>query len=413
MKNKRHTLTLALAFAVGAATVHAATFTWSGTTSNVWATGTNWAGGTAPASSPATDVVFATNTGLGSGYSASFANSQTIGSLTVNVSQFSLIGTATRTLTVGGASTTGRITLGTELTTDSIIFTNGATPRLLVQFANDIVLKNGGTGLASFGNARLQNGSVSTTDGTIRFQGSGSWRFLTNSYLGKNINDATPPAHKLDLVLEAAEADSFTGTLRYSAATAMDVDNVRVNSGTFQLDNGSTVKVTGAVSVAGAGTFRGAGTVEGDVTVDGKLSTATDASVRSLTVNGDLTLGATAETTLRVFAGSADAINGLGFFTQGGSLLINVVAGEYAGVDLFEGFSSTGGAFSSVSVSGTALVLSGSEWRGVVNGYDWTFDAATGLLSSVQSSIPEPASAALLTALGVAGVVAVRRRGGR
>lgn len=398
MKTNPTRILLSLVLLTGVTMANAATYTWSGATNNTWDTGTNWEGGTKPPSGSNNDIVFDTNTGMGSGYSVAFATSTTIGSLTVDISQLSIIGTATRTLAIGDASKAGQINITSALTKDSILFTNGTSPRLKVEFANEIKLTNNGTGQASFGNARLQNGNGASQTGIVRFQGSGDWAFLANSYLGKSI-DGGGNGNEVSVVLQGGSEDAFSGTLRYAASTAMDVAQLQVNSGTFRLES-STVKASEGVHVGEGGTFNGSGTIEGNVLVDGNLVTGFGVNVATLTVNGDLTLSDTAETSLRVFSSSADRISGTGILSLDGVLVIDVAPEEIAGIVLYDGFSVINGYFSGVLIGDTALSqISAGEWGGVVAGYEWSFLSETGVLSST-IAVPEPALTGALLAAG-------------
>lgn len=382
----------------------AQTYTWAGAT-NAWSTASNWEGGVVPPNALASEVVFNNTSGSSNG-NILFMGSQRIGSLTVNTSRFGLIAGQSRDLSIGDATQAGRVTLTSTFTEDSLVFSAGATPMMNVLFSNEIVLKNEGTGLASFGRARLMNRSDGTQEGIIRFQGSGSWAFSAPSYLGKHTSGNT---QETKVVLDGSAGSVFTGTVHYGATAAMDVSSLEINSGTFQLGN-STIKASSGIVVGSLGTLSGSGSIEGNLLVDGNLATYSDVGTAVLNVDGDVTLANTATTSLRVIGESAvDAIVGSGgILTLDGIFVIDVVPQEIAGVVLYSGFDSIAGDFTSVLIGDTALEQTGvGEWGGFVDGYQWSFISTTGQLSS---AIPEPTTVALLFA-GTAFVwVGIRRR---
>lgn len=387
---------------------NAANVSWTGTTDSIWSTPGNWSGGTVP--DTADDVTINTTTGLASGYRIDFSVSDTIQSLTVDVATFQLRATSTRNIQFGGSDTSapGAITLSSNYTNAAgqYLFHGSATPTLEVRFYHELTLTNNGTGEATFGKAVLRNNSTSTGTDTVYFAGSGNWAFVTDVPGTSSAIQKMSAGATFDVELKNGTG-AFTGTLRYATATAMTVDNVRVNSGTLLLE-GSSIVTTGTSSTTGLtvgadGTFAGTGSVTGSASVNGVLTPGTPADgTGALTFNNGLLLQAAAQVRMDInglTAGDFDSIGGGGLLTYNGALVLTLT-GTYDIDDawvLFEGFGTRDGSFASVSLNGVGFTNVGGLWSGLVGGSMYGFDEATGTLTVV----PEPSTLALL---GLAGL---------
>ena len=210
-------------------------------------------------------------------------------------------------------------------------------------------------------------------------------------------------AGKLALVL-----NSGTQTLTKSGTTALNgiynyTGNTTVNGGTLAVGSGIALPNTPVVTV-GAGavldvsasgltlgsaqTLTGGGTVLGNVTVNGTL--ALGGSIRMLTASNNVTLGATAT---NVFAISKAALTNsvlrvAGTLTYGGLLTVTNLAGTPAAGDAFTLFPAGAHAGSFAQTNLPALAA----------GLGWTFNAAAGSLTVVQTVATNAVSLVLTNA---------------
>lgn len=203
------------------------------------------------------------------------------------------------------------------------------------------------------------------------------------------------------------------GVLQFTGAggSLNHTGNTVVQSGTLimnaNLASASAVSVQSGAAMFGTGTIAGAAT-----TVSGAFLSpgAVSGTAGLLTFGSSLGLGGQ---TLLELTGTArgtqyDAFNVGGALTYGGSLQLQfsgtLPEGTY---NLFSGFGSQAGTFSSITALGGysgSLSESSGVWTGTFGPQTLTFSNATGDLVIV----PEPAS--LLAAMVVAGAVAAGRR---
>lgn len=182
------------------------------------------------------------------------------------------------------------------------------------------------------------------------------------------------------------------GANEYSGATA-------VNGGTL-LVNGNQSAAAGAVTVASGATLGGSGQIGGAVTVDGILSPGNSPGVLSMP---SLLLGGSSTTLIEITGltrgGQYDGLDLTGSLTYGGvlSLDISQVFGGATTFNLFGGFTSEAGNFSSVVSTGAAynglsFTRTGDLWTSGTSGGHWLeFDQTTGNLAVV----PEPTGIAM------------------
>lgn len=314
-----------------------------------------------------------TSSGIRLGQNNTGVGNLTIKSGSVNVGTFLQFGNGTTPGT--GASGNLVVEGGATLKTAQIIAAagakastatfDGATLRATTDAVNLIGSGNFTTSIGDGGLTVDTNGNDSLTGNSVAIAGvmgnkSGEVGVLTKSGLGT-------------LTLNAA--NTFTG-------------GTTVNAGTLALGvNGSLAST--AIGVASGAAF--------------DVSAKTAYSLSGV----NLTLGAGPGANGFFNAGTAD-------LTLGGGLTVNFSAGvPSASYNLLD-FGSQTGSFSSVALTGAfsgSLVLSSTDlWTGSIGGYDWTFNEATGILSS-GSPIPEPSAFAVFA--GLAGLVfagAGRRR---
>jgi fibronectin-binding autotransporter adhesin len=194
------------------------------------------------------------------------------------------------------------------------------------------------------------------------------------------------------LVKTGSGALTLGGANDYSGATA-------VNDGTL-LVNGNQSAAAGAVTVASAAILGGSGQIGGAVTVDGTLSPGTSPGVLSMP---SLALGASSTTLMEITgltrSTQYDGLDLTGSLTYGGTLSLNIaqVFGDNTTFNLFSGFTSETGDFTSVvstgsAYNGLAFTRTGNLWTSGNSGTQWIeFDQTTGNLAVV----PEPAGIAM------------------
>lgn len=389
------------------------TYTWTGnsTVDFNWNQDENWNLGTRPANSVNSHVVFNNSHGMGgNGSTVRFSNTQTIGSMTIDMQRFTLLGTATRILRIGDAATAGRVTLTSAFTDDVVLFSNGPTPRLQIEAASELTFAHYGSGEALVNRTFIQGASSGASPATIYFIGSGSWGFQTNSSIGRQ---NTPDSQAVNVVLGTA-SDNYSGTLTYASNLSMDVDSLTVNSGTFRLQgttDATTLKASTGIFVGTLGTLSAAGIIEGDLSVAGNILAGSNSDNTPLQIDGNLTLNNSATMHLQVSdLITSPIIAGTGVLNLGGAiLLIDINPDEYESVMLYSGFSSVAESFARVDINGTSLSnLGGSLWGGVSDNYQWSFNEESGLLSS--TAIPEARTLALSLATVVAGCALLHRK---
>lgn len=419
MKNKRLISSTLLAALAATLPLHAATVSWDGQTNETWGTAANWNPDGVPGADD--DVIINIGTGLNASRRLNFnVGSASIQSLTVGLDGLVFRATSgtDRSLTIG-ASDTGSVSFitmnGNAHNTEHSFTSSGTANRLIVQFGHQITLTGNGTGEYRFARSVLTNTSSSTGTDTIIFAGSGNWGFINDGVQASALEKTSANA-TLDVELKSG-ANAFTGTLRYATTNAMNVDNVRVNSGTLRLEN-ATLTTTGNSTVTGLtvgadGTFGGTGTVNGSATIAGKLTVGLDATNGTLTFNNGLTLQAGSETRLDIGSlANFDrvALDG-GSLVRGGTLFLTL-SGAYADGDswtLFTGLDGATGSFTSIVLNGQALNQSGDIWSGTYNDLALQFNQATGILA-LSSAIPEPSTMALLFGACTLALVIVTRR---
>lgn len=393
----------------------AETFNWNGSADTFfWSDAGNWAQNAEPDSETA-DVRLEVPNSLSGDYGLRLDENRLVRSLYFNLARNALIASNTRTLQLAhmGSITLGSKFSGTGANTSAVVFTStSASQRLRLSALGDLTLRNDGTGNASFNAAHLFNDSAATTDSTFTFEGAGNWRFMPNSYVGRQTTDnggANAP-HGVSLAL----ADNFTGTLVYDALLTAGLKSLRVNNGTLVVNTQMQLADGGQINLGG--TLSGTGTLIGDLQVSGKLMPSAPGGTSTvLTIDGNLSLTADSHLSLRILStGQADQIIVTGALSAAGILNIdNQYPGvEFSNVLLYDGFTAITGNFSAVILNAEGLEYQGDGlWSGNINGYTYNFDTMTGMLSA--SAIPEPSAIAGLLALICAGGAALRRRQSR
>jgi hypothetical protein len=260
------------------------------------------------------------------------------------------------------------------------------------------------TGLS--GSGALTNNAAGATATTVTINGGGSDTF--SGVISDNSGTNT-----LSLVYSGTGTQILSGANTYRGTTS-------VSSGTL-LINGSQASATGAVNVTGTGTLGGSGTTGGAVTLaTGATLAAGNNGVGNLTV-ASLTMNAGSTANFEVngsTGGQYDTVTASGGFSFNGTLNLDIstTLADNSSLDLFLG-SATSGNFASVTLTGLGYGSdsfdnggSGTLWTSIQGAQTLTFDATTGILAVTGSAVPEPATAALLTAVAGLLFAAGRRR---
>ena len=224
------------------------------------------------------------------------------------------------------------------------------------------------------------------------------------------------------------QANTYTGETLIGAGTlALGADGGIANSshiilgtastlGTLDVSAKSSFAFGEAQKVSGRGTIRiGEGKT---ITVAGELAPGAEGAGQ-INVTGNLTLGNTATTTMKLAGLGGVAGADFDNVTVSGDLLYNgtlsivmsgaLDTGEGTSFNLFD-FASRSGNFDAVTFNGNALVYDGGLWSGAHGNYVYSFTLDTGVFT-ITTVIPEP-GAALLLLLG-AGVMPLYRRRNR
>jgi hypothetical protein len=260
-------------------------------------------------------------------------------------------------------------------------------------------------GTLNLNGATSSIGAVSG-DGTIGRSAAGSGILsigdATNSTFAGSIANALGT---LGLTKTGAGTVTLTGTSTYTGATTVSAGSLLVNG---QL--GST-----AVTVNSGATLGGSGSIGGSVTNNGLLSPGNSPGQLSL---ADLVLGGTGTVLMEIQGTTVgteyDQISLTGSLTYGGVMQLDLsqTFADNTSFNLFTGFTSGSGDFSSITSVGTAYAgLSftriGNVWTSgtAAGGQSLEFNQTTGTLVIV----PEPAALAL-AGLGIAVAAWARRR---
>lgn len=268
------------------------------------------------------------------------------------------------------------------------------------------------TGSTTVTAGTLEVGAGGTT-GTL---GSGAISINSNAHLIFNRSDALTVAGNITGAGSLLQTGG--GTLTLSGANTYT--GVTMVSGGTLLNNGS---IAGDVS-ADAGILGGSGSFAGAVRIGSTATLAPGNSPGLLTFASTLMLEGT--TLLQIDGtdrGTAyDALNVGGTLTYGGMLAIDFGSaiasdGSYALFSALDGSTAplTTGSFMNVALTGsgyaTTLTDNGGVWTALdVNGFNFSFNEATGVLSATAAAIPEPSTFAAIAGLFVLAGAAYRQR---
>ena len=315
-------IALALLALVCFAPVSAFAQTWNGSTSDLWLTGTNWNGNTAPNSSSAVvDILSSTNNPVVLNGSASISTLTMGSSTSLNITSgvFSVYGAT--------ISNAGMISLDSQVQLDNNVTLSGA---------GTLTMVNGqfGTNGTSY---TLTNQSTIVGYGLIGSNSGALYQILSLSNSGTiNANSSTNTL----TITGTGTAISNSGTLEATGGGILDLATSSAidDSGgkITATGSGSTVEIGttiqgGTLKTSGGGIIETTGTATLDASTDGAITlsngtTYTAGSGTTTKIIGTLNLGTTAASTLAL--GGQLELTGNTTLTGPGSLVMTSTSGE-------------------------------------------------------------------------------------
>lgn len=147
---------------------------------------------------------------------------------------------------------------------------------------------------------------------------------------------------------------------------------------------------SGSILVQG-GTLKSAGTFGGPMTVASGSTLSLDNAIGALTIDNTLTLQAGSVTFIKVNAATLahDLVQGLTSVNYGGTLLISNQGGTLAAGQSFQ-------IFSAAAATGNFSAITPAAGPGL----KWQFDPASGVLSVLATTLPQPRIANVLVSGG-------------
>jgi fibronectin-binding autotransporter adhesin len=231
--------------------VHAATIDWAGGTSTAWATGGNWAGGTAPVDDLTTDIAnFNLATYGGNPVFAPNAGTRSISGITIGATNGPMTLTTT-SLSIGGSGISIASGAGTLTISGSISGTGGLTK----QNADSLTLSGGtntysGATTVSAGRMLLNSADALSPSTAVTVSGSNAQLFFQPSAGNKPYNNAMTISG-----MGFAEADGTrVGAIRLSSGVNL--------GGTLTLPADARVGIIGTNTVTLSGQVTGPGGLE-------------------------------------------------------------------------------------------------------------------------------------------------------
>ena len=274
-------------------------------------------------------------------------------------------GTGTNTVTMSGANA---YTGGTTVNTGNLTLSGSGT----LGAAGGALTVNGGT--LDLGTKSPTVGAVTINGGTIQNGTLTGASYVATTASGASVSAVLAGASAA-LTKNGGGTVALWGNNTYGGGTTVSGGTLLVNN-TAGSGTGS-----GTVTVAGGGTLGGNGIISGPVTVQagGTLSPGADA-LGTLTVNNAVTLeGGTRMGINRTNTPNSDTLAATAI-TYGGTLSVTNLGGTLLAGDSFQLFSASA---RTGSFANTNLPPLGA-------GLGWNFNAASGLLSVVQTVATNP-----------------------
>jgi autotransporter-associated beta strand protein len=304
-------ITLSLLAALPA--VYAADGTWTGGTSVLWATGTNWSGGTIPGGTAANPDIVTFNSSAYS-FAPTAVSNYFIGGLSFGASN-------TGPLTITSGTSNNRLNVGSsgiQMSSGSGAVILGAATTQGINVTSNQAWTNNSTSLLSVSRVAVDDAAATGTY-TLTVNGSGTGGVTVSNNLA-DLNNAADASRKLAVIINSTGgATNFANSSTYSGGTTL-------TAGLLQMGGQSTITL-GALTSSTLGT--------GSLALNGGTLSSGSGAARSVfnttTIGGNVTLG--------------DAINN-------GLLTFDTTVGLTGGIRTLTTASGSGTVFSGVVSNG-------------------------------------------------------------
>ena len=365
-KNSFLPVTAALALLLNHAT--AATFTWTGATSNFWTVAASWDTGTTPAAANTTDVIISGTTNVGNMSTGTL--SPTVRSLTfdgTNDANTSLTlqrtgnnGSGSTQLTFSSDSGNATLTVAADSTGDKTLNRGGGFSNILLTSSLDIV--QNGSGNLTFGsqiNTTGAGGINKSGTGTLLLAGSNTYTGATNITTGTlalgHATDTLSSSSAVTVdgataVLSIAGNSDTVGAVSLKNGGSITGSVGTLTGASYALESGSVSAILGGAgialtkSTAGTVTLSGTNTYTGTTTIqNGTL--ALDGAANRLATTAAVVLGDPGTTGKLVLGGTTTAgqtltsltTTGLGGSVVGGNAANSMLTLNIASSNTFDG----------------------------------------------------------------------------
>ena len=318
-------ITLSLLAALPAA--YAADSTWTGGTSVLWATGTNWSGGTIPGGTAANADIVTFNSSAYS-FAPTAVSNYFIGGLSFGASN-------TGPLTITSGTSNNRLNVGSsgiQMSSGSGAVILGAATTQGINVTSNQAWTNNSTSLLTVSRVAVDDAAATGTY-TLTVNGSGTGGVTVSNNLA-DLNNAADASRKLAVIINSTGgATNFANSSTYSGGTTLTAGLLQMggsSTGTSGAPTGSTLG-TGSLTLNGGTLSSGSGaarSVFNTTTIGGNV-TLGDATNNGL-LTFDTTVGLTGGTrTLTTASGSGTVFSGV--VSNGGITKIGAGSLTYSG----------------------------------------------------------------------------------
>lgn len=335
-----------------------------------------------------------------------FNNAAAVNNVQINLGNQTASSTADANFLLGGG--TGGLTGGLSF---------GSTVRPYDTTSGKLTVGGMNTSGTNTFTANMQLGNTTNTGKSVNLVAATGGTVIFSGAILKNGTDSSAGVTINDTYTQNGSTMTPGGTVTLSSALNTFTGATKVIAGTLALGNVNALSKS-ALDLTGAGAFTF--TVSGTNTYN--IGGLKGAGALNIGANS-LTMDAAAISSLSIADGAAYqsspavSVTGAGTLTFNSTLTVSVGSVLAEGLhtfDLFGGTATLAGNFTTVSIVGsyTATLNSGNSYAftdGAGNSY--SFNNGTGNFAlTVAAAVPEPATCALVTGLGVLALAASRRR---